>query len=209
MEQMQYNLLFRWFMGMGMGMDDRVWVPTVFTNNRDRLLTKDKSRKVMAATLAHREAATLLSKKDFSVGGTLVRAWTLRKSFQPKPDITPPNDEGPGDPPLPATTAADQREHTQTNTDQMPRPTRQCRNAEINFRGKNRSNLTHASTTDPDTRLYNKSPCTGAMLCFIDHALMESRSGLIVQGDLTKADGRAERRATLDMVHRHSPGIDP
>lgn len=88
----------------------------------------------------------------------------------------------------------------------MPRPTRQHRNAEVDFRGERRSNATHASSTDPDARLYKKSPGTGAMLCFIGHALMENRSGLIVQGDLTQADGHAERRAALDMVHRHSPG---
>lgn len=61
-------------------------------------------------------------------------------------------------------------------------------------------------TTDPDARLYKKSPGTSAMLCYIGHALMENRSGLIVQGDLTQADGHAERRAALDMIHRHSPG---
>ena len=88
----------------------------------------------------------------------------------------------------------------------MPRPTRQHRNAEVDFRGEKRSNATHASTTDPDARLYKKSPGTGAMLCFIGHALMENRTGLIVQGDLTQADGHAERRAALDMIHRHSPG---
>jgi len=64
----------------------------------------------------------------------------------------------------------------------------------------------HASTTDPDARLYKKSPGTGAMLCFIGHVLMENRNGLIVQGDLTKPDGHAERKAALDMVRRQSPG---
>ena len=204
MEQMQYNLLFRWFVGLGI--DDQVWVPTVFTKNRDRLLTTEMSRKVMAAILAHREVAPLLSDEHFSVDGTLVKAWASMKSFQPKPEIPPPDDEGPGDPPSPDTTAADQPEQTQTETDPMPRPTRQHRNAEVDFRGGRRSNATHASTTDPDARLYKKSPGTGAMLCFIGHALMENRSGLIVQGDLTEADGHAERRAALDMVHRHSPG---
>lgn len=204
MEQMQYNLMFRWFVGLGI--DDQVWVPTVFTKNRDRLLTTDMSRKVMGAILAHREVAPLLSDEHFSVDGTLVKAWASMKSFQPKPDITPPDDEGPGNPPSPDTTTADQPEPTQTETDPMPRPTRQHRNVEVDFRGERRSNVTHASTTDPDARLYKKSPGTGAMLCFIGHALMENRSGLIVQGDLTEADGRAERRAALGMVHRHSPG---
>lgn len=62
MEQMQYNLLFRWFVGLGI--DDPVWVPTVFTKNRDRLMTTEMSRKVMAAILAHREVAPLLSDDD-------------------------------------------------------------------------------------------------------------------------------------------------
>ncbi len=88
----------------------------------------------------------------------------------------------------------------------MTRPTHRSRNDEVDFRGEKRSNATHASTTDPDARLYRKSPGTGAMLCFIGHALMENRAGLIVQADLTRADGTAERRAALDMIHRHSPG---
>ena len=201
MEQMQYNLLFRWFVGLGI--DDPVWVPTVFTKNRDRLLTTEMSRKVMAAILAHREVAPLLSDDHFSVDGTLVKAWASMKSFQPKADDTPPYDD-PGSPPGPDTPAEDQP-HT-TETAPMPRPNRQNRNAEVDFRGEKRSNATHASTTDPDARLYKKSPGTGAVLCFMGHALMENRSGLIVQGDLTQADGHAERRAALDMIHRHSPG---
>ncbi len=201
MEQMQYNLLFRWFVGLGI--DDPVWVPTVFTKNRDRLLTTDMSRKVMAAILAHREVAPLLSDDHFSVDGTLVKAWASMKSFQPKAGDTPPDDD-PGSPPGPDTPAEDQP-HT-TESDPMPCPNRQNRNAEVDFKGEKRSNATHASTTDPDARLYKKSPGTGAILCFMGHALMENRSGLIVQGDLTQADGHAERRAALDMIHRHSPG---
>jgi hypothetical protein len=77
----------------------------------------------------------------------------------------------------------------------MPRANRQCRNAEVDFRGEKRSNATHASATDLDARLYRKSPGTGTMLCFMGHARMENRSGLIVQGELTQADGHAERRA--------------
>ena len=201
MEQMRYNLLFRWFVGLGI--DDEVWVPTVFTKNRDRLLTTDMSRKVMAAILAHREVAPLLSDDHFSVDGTLVKAWASMKSFQPKAGDAPADDD-PGSPPGPDTTPEDQPKTTET--DPMPRDPRQNRNAEVDFRGEKRSNATHASTTDPDARLYKKSPGTGAMLCFIGHALMENRSGLIVQGDLTQADGHAERRAALDMIHRHSPG---
>ena len=60
MEQMQYNLLFRWFVGLGI--DDAVWVPTVFSKNRDRLLTTEMSRKVMVAISAHREVVPLSSR---------------------------------------------------------------------------------------------------------------------------------------------------
>ena len=201
MEQLQYNLLFRWFVGLGI--DDPVWVLTVFTKNRDRLLTTDISRKVMAAILAHREVAPLLSDDHFSVDETLVKAWASMKSFQRKEGDAPPDDD-PGSPPRPDTTTEDEPQTTETEP--MPRTIHQNRNAEVNFKGEKRSNATHASTTDPDARLYKKSPGTGAMLCFMGHALMENRSGLIVQGDLTQACGHAERRAALDMIHRHSPG---
>ncbi len=159
MEQMQYNLLFRWFVGLGI--DDPVWVPTVFTKNRDRLLTTDMSRKVMAAILAHREVAPLLSDEHFSVDGTLVKAWASMKSFQPKTTVAPPDGDGPGDPPAPDTSPVNQAEPTKPETNPMSRPTHQNRNTEVDFRGEKRSNATHASTTDPDARLYKKSPGTG------------------------------------------------
>jgi transposase len=204
MEQMHYNLLFRWFVGLGI--DDPVWVPTVFTKNRDRLLTTEMSRRFLAAILAHREVAPLLSDEHFSVDGTLVKAWASMKSFQPKADVTRPDeDSGPGDPPATRLDAPDQP-RSQPETTPMTRPARRDRNAEVDFRGEKRSNATHASTTDPEARLYKKSPGTGAILCFMGHTLMENRSGLIVQADLTQADGQAERRAALDMIHRHSPG---
>jgi hypothetical protein len=199
MEQMQYNLLFRWFVGLGI--DDPVWAPTVFTTNRDRLLTTDMSRKFLSAILARREVAPLLSDQRFSVDGTLVKAWASMKSFQPKADVTPPDeDSGPGDPPATRLDAPDQ---PRPETTSMTRP---ARNADVDFRGEKRSNATHVSTTDPDARLYKTSPGTGAILCFMGRTLMENRNGLIVQADLTQADGHAERRAALNMIHRHSPG---
>ena len=88
----------------------------------------------------------------------------------------------------------------------MTRPVHRNRNAEIDFRGEKRANATHASTTDPDARLFKTSAGSGAVLCFMGHTLMENRNGLIVQADLTRADGHAERRAAIDMIHRHSPG---
>ena len=204
MEQMDYNLMFRWFVGLGI--DDPVWVPTVFTKNRDRLLTTEMSRKVMAAILGHREVVPLLSDEHFSVDGTLIKAWASMKSFQPRAEGAPPDDAGPGDPPTQDSATDTQPGQTQHETAPMTRPTHRHRNAEVDFKGEKRSNTTHASVTDPDARLYKKSPGTGAVLCFMGHALMENRHGFVVQGDLTQADGHAERRAALDMVHRHSPG---
>jgi IS5 family transposase len=205
MEQMQYNLMFRWFVGLGI--DDPVWVPTVFTKNRDRLLTTEMSRKVMAAILSHPEVRPLLSDEHFSVDGTLVKAWASMKSFQPKEGSATPDEDGPGGPPPPADeTSANTDQPPQTETQPMPDTPRQTRNAEVNFRGEKRSNATHASVTDPDARLYKKSPGAAAMLCFMGHTLMENRNGLVVQAELTHADGHGERKAALEMINRHSPG---
>jgi transposase len=204
MEQMDYNLLFRWFVGLGI--DDPVWVPTVFSKNRDRLLTTDMSRKVMAAILAHPDVRPLLSDEHFSVDGTLVKAWASMKSFQPK-DSQPPDhdDERGGPPPPPAAEPPADTDKPLQQTETRPMPDTP-RNAEVNFRGEKRSNTTHASATDPDARLYKKAPGAAAMLCFMGHTLMENRNGLVVQADLTHADGHGERMAALEMLNRHSPG---
>ena len=205
MEQMDYNLMFRWFVGLGI--DDPVWVATVFTKNRDRLLTTDMSRKVMAAILAHREIKPLLSEEHFSVDGTLIKAWASMKSFQPKECAPPPDDDPDGPPPPSPDDTPSNSDLPQTpETPPMPNTSRLTRNAEVDFRGEKRSNATHVSVTDADARLYKKSPGAGAMLCFMGHTLMENRNGLIVQVDLTRADGRAERKAALEMINRHSPG---
>ena len=79
MEQLHYNLLYRWFVGLGV--DDQVWVPTVFTKNRDRLLEAEVARKFLAELLAHRDVRALLSDDHFSVDGTQVQAWASMKSF--------------------------------------------------------------------------------------------------------------------------------
>src|SRR6056297_2633048 len=121
MEQIDYYLLFRWFVGLGI--DDAVWVPTVFTKNRDRLLTTDMSRKVMAAILTHPEVRPLLSDEHFSVDGTLVKAWASMKSFQPKDSPPPDHDDDPGGPPPPPTQeppADTNKPPQQTETQPMP-----------------------------------------------------------------------------------------
>lgn len=91
MEQLDYNLLFRWFVGLAM--DAPVWDVTVFTKNRERLLAGEIAAKFMAAVLGQRRIKTLLSDEHFSVDGTLIEAWASLKSFRPK--------DGSGEPPGP------------------------------------------------------------------------------------------------------------
>jgi transposase len=167
MEQLEYNLLFRWFVGLSM--DAPVWDASVFAKNRDRLLDGDVAREFMAAVLNQAEVRALLSREHFSVDGTLIEAWSSMKSFRPK--------DGSGAP-----------------------PTDGGRNAERDFRGEKRSNATHASTTDPDARLYRKSPGEGAKLCHLGHLMMENRHGLIVETELTPATGWGERAAAEAMI---------
>jgi len=168
MEQINYNLLFRWFVGLPM--DAEVWHPTVFTHNRDRLLEAEVAREFLAALLALPQVKKLLSNEHFSVDGTLIDAWASTKSFRPK--------DGSGGPPSPG------------------------RNGERNFHKEERSNKTHASTTDPDARLYRKAAGRESRLCFMGHVLMENRNGLAVDATLTRATGTAEREAALAMLDR-------
>jgi len=94
MEQLQYNLLFRWFVGLSM--DDPVWVPTVFSKNRDRLLEGDIAAAFFDAVVDQAKTAGLLSDEHFTVDGTQLEAWASLKSFRrrgaPAPD--PPDDPG-------------------------------------------------------------------------------------------------------------------
>ena len=166
MERLEFDLLFRWFVGLGI--DDGAWDQTSFGKNRDRLLAGDVAARLLAEVLADAKVKRLLSSEHFSVDGTLIEAWASMKSFRPK--------DGSGEPPAPG------------------------RNSERDFHGETRSNDTHVSTTDPETRLARKSAGREAKLCFMGHALMENRSGLIVDACLTRADGHAERVAALAMI---------
>ena len=196
MEQMQYNLLFRWFVGLGI--DDPVWVPTVFSKNRDRLLNTDVARQFLAAILARKDVAPLLSDEHFSVDGTLIEAWASMKSFQPKAGAvgSEPPAAGPG---------GDEQTPVEAQACEAAVPAEapaadKGRNADANFHGQKRSNETHASVTDPDARLYRKGEGKEARLCYMGHALMENRNGLVVEACLTHADGHAERNAALAMI---------
>ena len=163
MEQLEYNLLFRWFVGLGI--DDPVWVATVFSKNRDRLLNTDIARKFLAAILAHDHVAPLLSDEHFSVDGTLVEAWASMKSFQPKtleppPNAPPSNSSGGATdqtaPTPPATPDANAETPSMIKPDTTQTPTadpapgsdacqtNQRRNAEVDFHGQKRRNDTHA-----------------------------------------------------------------
>jgi len=168
MEQLDYNLLFRWFVGLSM--DDAVWDASTFCKNRDRLLDGDIAAQFMAGVLNLPQVKQLLSSEHFSVDGTLIEAWASMKSFVRK--------DGSGPPP----------------------PADGGRNAERDFHGEKRSNDTHASTTDPDARLFRKGKGKEAKLCHMGHILTENRHGLIVDARLTEASGTAECTTALDMV---------
>jgi IS5 family transposase len=92
MEQLDYNLLFRWFVGLGM--DDAVWSPTTFSKNRDRLLDGDIAAAFFDAVLIHADTARLLSDEHFTVDGTLLDSWASQKSFRPRDDEPPPRGGG-------------------------------------------------------------------------------------------------------------------
>src|SRR6202047_2972492 len=96
MEQLEYNLLFRWFVGLNM--DEPVWVPTVFSKNRDRLLEGDIAERFFGGVLQQAREADLLSEEHFSVDGTLIEAWASQKSFQRKDQGPTPPPEDPGNP---------------------------------------------------------------------------------------------------------------
>jgi transposase len=172
MEQLDHNLLFRWFVGLAM--DAPIWDVTVFTKNRERLLEGEVAAEFFQAVLGQPEVRALLSDEHFSVDGTLIEAFASMKSFRPKAD-------GGGVPPAAG-----------------------GRNAERDFHGEKRSNATHASTTDPDARLYRKGRGQEAKLCHMGHLLMENRNGLIVDALVTPATGTAERDATLTMLGRQT-----
>ncbi|WP_237478193.1 IS5 family transposase [Lichenibacterium dinghuense] len=184
MEQLDFNLLFRWFVGLGI--DDPVWDASTFSKNRDRLLDGSVAAAFLSAVLAIPRVKRLLSQDHFSVDGTLIQAWASMKSFRPRHGDTPPNPPASAEPPAGG------------------RGGRGGRNAEADFHGERLSNDTHRSVTDPEARLYRKGRGREARLCFMGHALMENRHGLIVDGCVTEANGHAERTAALAMIEKRA-----
>ena len=167
-EQLEYNLLFRWFVGLAM--DEAVWTPTTFTKNRDRLLAGDIARQFFEAVLTQARAHHVLSAEHFTVDGTLLEAWAGQKSFTRRDGTSP----GPSD-------------------DDTGNPT-------VNFHGERRSNTTHQSTTDPDSRLAKKGPGKEAKLAYLGEVLMENRHGLVVDACVVTASGTAERDAATALL---------
>ena len=155
---------------VGLNVDDPVWDPTTFTKNRERLLAGDVAQAFFEQVLAQARARQLLSDEHFPVDGTLIEAWAGQKSF------------------------------TSKGTPALPEPPDDPGNPSINFRGARRTNVTHASTTDPEARLYKKAQGQEAKLCDLGHVLMENRHGLVVDTRLPQATGTAEREAALAMA---------
>lgn len=161
-EQLEYNLLFRWFLDMDML--EPAFDASTYSRNRDRLMAHEVAARFFAAV--RDQASELMSGEHFSVDGTLLEAWASLKSFRPK-------DHQGGD-----------------------------NNGWADFRGEKRSNSTHESKTDPEAKLMRKGGGREAKLSFSGHALMENRNGLLVELQVTEANGRAERQTALSMLGR-------
>jgi transposase len=161
MEQVTYNLLFRWFVGLAI--DEPVWNHSVFSKNRDRLIEHEAVTTLFNATVEMAQARGLLSGEHFSVDGTLIQAWAGHKSVRRKDG----NDDGP---------------------------------PSGNWHGERRSNDTHESGTDADSRLYRKSNAAPALLSYLGHVLTDNRHGLVVNVQATQATGTAEREAAAAML---------
>src|SRR5271169_1756803 len=176
MEQLDYNILYRWFVGLDM--DDAVWDVTVFTKNRERLLKSEVADGFFEQVLKQARAQQLLSADHFTVDGTLIEAWAGQKSFQRKDGktTTPEGGSGGGS------------------------------NPTVNFHGEVRRNDTHRSTTDPEARLFRKSRGSESKLSFMAHVLMENRNGLVVDTRLTKSTGKAERESAWMMARQVARG---
>jgi transposase len=194
LEQLDYNLLFRWFVGLSP--DDPIWHPTTFTKNRERLLNEQVMSRFLEKLMAAPEVKPLLSNEHFSVDGTLLQAWASHASLEriDGEDDPPPPPSGPGEG-FVATKGGRKR-------------------AKGDFRGVRLSNKTHRSGTDPDALLARKSNVHPALPSYRGHVLMENRHALVVDCRVTQADGYGERDAAKEMAadlpgrHQKTIGAD-
>jgi len=193
-EQIAYNLLFRWFIGLEL--EEMPWNHSTFSQNRERFLGKGIAERFQRELLKIADAEGLLSRDHFTVDGTMIQASASLKSFVPKEnkgaDHAPPTGSGTGGNP----DDAGSESHSDPG------------NPDVDFHGQRRRNDTHGSTTDPEARLYRKGKGKEAQLCYLGHVLMENRHGLIVDSCLTQATGTAEREAAMTMVSRLRRRLD-
>lgn len=188
-ERLSYDMLFKWFLGLRI--DERGFDASTFSKNRGRLLGHEIADRFFAAVTDQARLRRYCSSEHFSVDGTLLEAWASHKSFKPR---------------TPAGGGAEPEGHGPKG--HRPRGRGRSaggRNREADWRGARRRNDTHASTTDPEERLYRKSAGAAAGLCFMGHLLTENRNGLIVDAELTSADGHAERDTAAEMLNRAPP----
>ena len=180
LEQLHYNLLFRWFVGLSP--DDPIWHPTTFTKNRDRLLNEQVMGKFLKKLMGAPEVKPLLSDEHFSVDGTLLQAWASHASLEriDGQEDPPPPSAGPGE--------------------GFGAPKEGRKRAKGDFRGVKISNNTHRSSTDPDALLARKSNAHPAQLSYRGHVLMENWHDLVVDCRVTLSDGYGERDAAHEMA---------
>jgi transposase len=158
---------------LDMGLDEETWDPSTFAKNRDRLVEHEVARKFFEEVVRAAKAAQLISAEHFTVDGTLIEAWASLKSFRRK-----------GEKP------------------EQRRPPDDPGNPSVDFRGEKRSNETHESTTDPESRLATKGRQQTAKLSYSGHVLMENRNGLCVDIRVAPPSGHAERDEALEMIRR-------
>lgn len=172
-EQLHYNLLFRWFVGLSI--EDVVWDHSTFSKNRDRLVSRGILNSVLSKVIDQAREARLLSEDHFTVDGTLIQAWASQKSYQ-------------------------RRDETSSDNNESDDNGGGGRNEDRDFKGEKRTRATHESKTDPQALMYKKGPGKEARLSFMGHVLMENRHGLVVAASVTQATGKAEREATHEML---------
>ena len=189
-EQLSYNLLFRWFLDMDM--IEEPFDHSTFSKNRERLMQHDVAREFFMAVVEQARNAHLTSSEHFTVDGTLIDAWASLKSFKVKDEAT------------------DQRRRERNRRKAERRNQRGGKgggsNPTVNFRGEKRSNETHESTTDPESRLARKADGREAKLSYGAHALMENRNGLLLDFRVSEANGTCEQTTALEMLVEELPG---
>lgn len=174
-EQIQYNMLFRWFLDMTPS--EPVWTPEAFSMNRERFDVFELPRLFFDRVVHDAILEGLISGEHFSADGSLIQSWASQKSLRP-------------------IGSKDRKVSDSSDDDDPGNPT-------VNFHGQRRSNATHRSVVDPEARLARKGAGKPAVLAHSSHVLMENRHGLCVDIRIDAADGRAERRNALKMI-RHA-----